>query len=217
MSSSGVPLIDKKFAHSTSTAANTGAPPFFSLEDNISCFSADLGKATFISYGLSDARVVEMGLFNMSDSPQGPYHPQGLSGVQQQNGRAPDSDGRKGKGKEGKPRWFSQLKHWAAASEPSKTALKNYKKDTFNKAGIALDDPLANAKLHLPIASLPPYAIKPGGRGPEPEEIALKRAMQRKKKRDLMPVAGPSQDSQPSEGHCSAPSNVTVSAIKKSE
>ncbi|KAI1162370.1 hypothetical protein F5B18DRAFT_381943 [Nemania serpens] len=217
MSSSSVPLIDTKFTNSTNTAAETSAPPLFFPGVNIGCFSADLGSATFISYGLADARAVEMGLFNLRDSPQGPHHSQVLSGDQQQNDRNPESDGRKGKGKEGKIRWFSQLKDWVSVSEPSTQALRNYKRDTFNNAGIALDDPLANAKLHLPVASLPPDAIKPGGRGPEPEEIALKRAMQRKNTRDLMSVAGPSQGSHSSIGHCSVPSSVTESTIQESE
>ncbi|KAI1118779.1 hypothetical protein F5Y14DRAFT_461606 [Nemania sp. NC0429] len=215
MSSSGVPLIDTKFTQSKSTAAKINVPPLSFAKDNIDYLLADLGKATFISYGLADAHAVEMGLFNLRDSPQGLPRSQSQSGVQQQNYRVPESD--RHKGKEGKPKWYTQLKDWVSLSEPSTQALRNYKKDTFDKAGIALDDPLANVKLHLPVASLPPDAVKPGGRGPDPEDIALKRAIQRKGMRDLMSVAGPSQGSQSSVSHYSTSSSVTVRAIKESK
>ncbi|KAF3056324.1 hypothetical protein GL218_06757 [Daldinia childiae] len=85
--------------------------------------------------------------------------------------------------KNGKRRWMSQLKSWVAASEPSAQALKQYKKETYDRAHLSLDDPQANAKLHLPIGTLPPNTIKPAGSGPDPEEMFLKRAEQRKRMR----------------------------------
>lgn len=89
----------------------------------------------------------------------------------------------KSKSKDSKGRWLSQLKDWVSTSEPSSQALKQHKKDTYRKAGVALDDPQANAKLHVPIGELPENAIKPAGRGPDPEEVLLKKAQQRRKAR----------------------------------
>lgn len=89
----------------------------------------------------------------------------------------------KSKSKEAKGRWLSQLKDWVSTSEPSSQALKQHKKDTFKKAGVALDDPQATAKLHAPIGELPEEAIKPAGRGPDPEKVLLRKAEQRRKAR----------------------------------
>jgi hypothetical protein len=81
-------------------------------------------------------------------------------------------------------RWLSQIKDWASVSEPSTQALKQHKRETFKRAGIALDDPRAGAKLHIPVSSLPPEAIRPAGRGPDPEELlARKKPEERKKSR----------------------------------
>lgn len=123
------------------------------------------------------------------------------------NSRASESN--KTKGKEGRHKWFSQLKEWISVSEPSTQALRNYKKDTYTKAGIALGDPLASAKLHLPAASLPPDAIKPGGRGLEPEEVVIKKALQRKK--------ALTQGSQSTTSHYSSTSTATASTHKIGE
>ncbi|KAI1466839.1 uncharacterized protein F4812DRAFT_68283 [Daldinia caldariorum] len=95
----------------------------------------------------------------------------------------PPAEPMKHKKKDGKRRWMSQLKNWVTASEPSAQALKQYKKETYDKAHISLDDPQANAKLHLPIAALPQNAIKPAGSGPDPEDIFSKRTERRKRLR----------------------------------
>ncbi|KAI8954707.1 hypothetical protein F4801DRAFT_575108 [Xylaria longipes] len=172
MSSSGVPLIDTRLTHSTSKTTKSFAPPSFFQGPTVEGSSADLERATNISYPLSGSYTMGMGSYNSKDNRQGLHHlspnSEALSGDQRCN-----SELRKGKAKEGKSRWLSQLKEWVSVSEPSTQAFKNYKKDTYKKAGIALDDPLANAKLHLPVASMPRDAIKPGGRGPEPEEIRV--------------------------------------------
>lgn len=104
----------------------------------------------------------------------------------------------KRKCKEGKGRWLAQIKDWVSVSEPSTQALKQHKMETYKRAGIALDDPRANAKLHLPSSTLPPDAIKPSGRGPEPEEIARMKAEQRKRRQSFLVVEGTSQGSQDS-------------------
>ncbi|KAK5628105.1 hypothetical protein RRF57_003820 [Xylaria bambusicola] len=118
----------------------------------------------------------------------------------------------KRRGKTGRNQWFSQLKEWISVSEPSTQALIKYKKETYNKAGISLNDPLANAKLHLPVASLPPEAIKPGGRGLEPEEVVIQKAIQRKKAH-----GGSSQGSHSITTYYSSTSTVTASAAKNGE
>ncbi|KAI0409729.1 hypothetical protein F4802DRAFT_614424 [Xylaria palmicola] len=189
VSSSGVPLIDTRLTHPTITAAKTSALPLV--------FSGN--KITHFSYTMSDSPAVGMMDPNSGD----------VSGDQKCA-----SLSRKHRGKEGKGRWFSQFKEWVSVSEPSTQALKSYKEETYKKAGIALDDPLANAKLHLPVASMSSDAIQPGGRGPEPEEIALQRAIQRKKARELLSVVGTSQESYSTTSHHSSSSNVTASALK---
>ncbi|KAI0459415.1 hypothetical protein F5B21DRAFT_499595 [Xylaria acuta] len=213
-SSSGVPLIDTRLTHSTSKITKPIAPPPFFLGHTVEGSSADLERATNISCTLSGSYIVEMGPYNPKDNRQGLHYPkpnlEALSGDQRCA-----SEVRKGKGKEGKSRWLSQLKEWVSISEPSSQALKNYKKNTYKKAGIALDDPLANAKLHLPVASMPRDAIKPGGRGPEPEEIAFQRAKHRKEARGLLAVAGTSGGSRSSSGRCSSLSSITGNALSK--
>ncbi|KAI1474790.1 hypothetical protein F4774DRAFT_429531 [Daldinia eschscholtzii] len=118
------------------------------------------------------------------------------------------------KNKGGKRRWMSQLKSWVTASEPSAQALKQYKKETYNKAHISLDDPQANAKLHLPIGTLPPNAIKPAGPGPDPEEIFLKQTEQRKKMRHSGTGSYETQGSKSSSSRYSTSSSVVFGTAK---
>ncbi|KAH9902246.1 hypothetical protein F4778DRAFT_791192 [Xylariomycetidae sp. FL2044] len=119
----------------------------------------------------------------------------------------------KGKGKEGKGRWLAQLKDWVSAAEPSSQALKHYKKDMYKRNGIALDDPRANAKLHLPVGTLPPEAIKPSGPGLEPEEIMLKKTEQpRKLRQSYSGTPGTPQGSRSS--HYSSSSSVAHGGMR---
>ncbi|KAI0200099.1 hypothetical protein F4808DRAFT_177831 [Astrocystis sublimbata] len=157
-----------------------------------------------------------MGFRNLRDSRQEAHRlSQNLDAlsVDQRSALEPD----KTKGKEGKSRWFSQLKEWVSVSEPSTQALKTYKKDTYKRAGVALDDPLANAKLHLPVASLPPNAIKPGGRGPDPEEVALQKAKARKEARNLLSVARASGETRSSSGRFSSTGSITGGTLKSGD
>ncbi|GAW22929.1 hypothetical protein ANO14919_124760 [Xylariales sp. No.14919] len=172
-------------------------------------------KATPVPFTLSGPHTVGTEPSNQSSSQVLHYatpSSQELSRGQRCSSRA--SESYKRKGREGKSRWFSQLKEWVSVSEPSTQALKNYKKDTYKKAGISLDDPLATAKLHLSAAELPSDAIKPGGHGPEPEEIVLQRASQRQKARELLPAAGTSLELCSSASHCSSSSSVDINAPK---
>ncbi|KAI0447424.1 hypothetical protein F4803DRAFT_322564 [Xylaria telfairii] len=203
MSSSGVPLIDR-LTQSTGTATKSTVPPSFLQRHTIERSSEDLEKTTNISCTLSGSYTTGMDSQKSKDSHQG-LHPVSPS-LETLSG--------KGKGKEGKSRWLSQLKEWVSVSEPSTQALKKYKKDTYKKAGIALDDPLANAKLHLPVASIPRDAIKPGGRGPDPEEIALQKAKHRREARGLLAAAGSSRGSRSSSGHHSSSSSIIGNAMK---
>ncbi|KAJ3579238.1 hypothetical protein NPX13_g1326 [Xylaria arbuscula] len=209
MSSSGVPLIDTRLSHLTNDAIKLSVDRRSFARSPIEEFLLDSDKANHLSYNLSDRYIITM------DPPSSRSGPNRLS-----DGSKVPSEGRqcetrasetnRGKGKEGKNKWFSQLKEWISVSEPSTQALKNYKKDTYNKAGIALDDPLAKAKLHLPVTSLPPDAIKPGGRGLEPEEVVIKKAIQRKKAQAGLI----SQGSQSSTSHYSSTSTVTANTSK---
>lgn len=89
-----------------------------------------------------------------------------------------------------KGRWFSQIKDWVTTTEPSNQALKDYKKDAFRRAGTTPKDPRATAKLHIPTTTLPPEAIRPSGPGPDPEEIVMRKAAQRRKLRQSFGTAG---------------------------
>ncbi|KAI0164803.1 hypothetical protein GGR57DRAFT_514715 [Xylariaceae sp. FL1272] len=204
VSSSGVPLIDTKFTRSSTSVSNATA----SAQD----FSVISDDCTYSAYSLppSLARDVPMGVTRLAG---GSHALRGTNAnldddpaYQQRPGGDPDSAKRRPK--EGKPRWLSQLKDWVTASEPSKQALIDYKKQTYERAGIAPDDARANAKLHLPIGTLPAEAIKPGGRGPNPEEVALQKATQRRKARESMRTTSTSQSSYYSESHYSSSSSI---------
>ncbi|KAI0851402.1 hypothetical protein F5Y00DRAFT_8562 [Daldinia vernicosa] len=118
--------------------------------------------------------------------------------------------------KNGKRRWMSQLKSWVTVSEPSAQALKQYKKETYDKAHLSLDDPKASAKLHLPTGTLPPNAIKPAGSGSDPEEMFLKRAEQRKRmRRSGTGSYGTHQGSKSSSSRYSASSSIAFGAAKE--
>ncbi|KAI0859593.1 hypothetical protein F4860DRAFT_525989 [Xylaria cubensis] len=214
MSSSGVPLIDTRLTQSTSKNTKYITPPSFFLGHTIEGTLVDLERSSNVSSTLSGPYTAEMGTDNSKDGSPRQHHlsfnSEALSGDQRCT-----SELRKGKEKERKSRWFSHLKDWISISEPSTEALKNYKKDTFKKAGIAPNDPLANAKLHLPVASIPRDAIKPGGRGPEPEEIALQKAKHRKEASGLLAVAGTSRGSRSSSGLYSSSSSITESTLSK--
>ncbi|KAF4961132.1 hypothetical protein FSARC_10254 [Fusarium sarcochroum] len=80
------------------------------------------------------------------------------------------------KSKPGKSRWLTQVKDWLSVSEPSAQAMKTQKRNTYKRHGIDMKDPLAAAKMHLPIGKIPDNAIT-STRGPSPEK-ALERARQ---------------------------------------
>ncbi|KAI1143414.1 hypothetical protein F5Y05DRAFT_152443 [Hypoxylon sp. FL0543] len=160
-------------------------------------------------------KSLEMGSTHHRKTSYG--QPGSSNDVVQDNGKnnrnCSGTESAKHKGKEGKHGWLSQLKDWVSVSEPSSQALQQYKKDTYGKAQIALDDPKANAKLHSPIGTLPPDAIKPAGRGPDPEEIALRQIEQRKKTRfSGSRTGGTSQGSRSSSSRYSSSSSIAFGA-----
>lgn len=181
-SSSGVPLIDTKLRPPSLTSGPDPSSLLTSRENTFD-FSTDPEEESLIlqtttsmkSLGMGpDRRVKPLNSYvgsntnALEDTSRSRRHDTAMESVQH-------------KGGDGKQGWLSQLKGWVSVSEPSAHALKQYRKETYKKAQIALDDPRANAKLHLPIGTLPQGAIKPAGRGPDPEEIAMKNKEQRKK------------------------------------
>ncbi|KAF9879882.1 hypothetical protein CkaCkLH20_02693 [Colletotrichum karsti] len=84
------------------------------------------------------------------------------------------------KPKKGKNGFFDQVKDWFSTGEPSAQDWKQFKQREYRKHGISMRDPEASAKLHAPIGAIPEEAIKPSS-GPDPEELAKKRAANRKR------------------------------------
>ncbi|KAI1828091.1 hypothetical protein F4861DRAFT_242698 [Xylaria intraflava] len=210
MSSSGVPLIDTRLTHSASTTLETNVSPSFLLGCVVEDPSMGRENDTFMPYPFSNS--------NMPDTK-----PASLQQIRKATSSSTDplerqlnSDSalepQKRKGKEWKGRWLSNLKEWISISEPPTQALQDYR-----KADIAIDDPIANAKLYLPVASLPPTSIKPRAPGPEPDEVALQGAMQRKKPRDILASARTPRGSYSMENHGSPSSSFTMSVPRDSE
>ncbi|TLD23103.1 hypothetical protein PspLS_07599 [Pyricularia sp. CBS 133598] len=78
--------------------------------------------------------------------------------------------------KEKRRSMLASLKEWVSTSEPSAEAWKKHTRDAHKNAGVSLKDPRATAKLHLPAGRIPEDAIRPSGRGPDPEELVMRRA-----------------------------------------
>ncbi|KAI1105234.1 hypothetical protein F4804DRAFT_350989 [Jackrogersella minutella] len=214
-SSSGVPLIDTK-VRSPSPATRFG-PSLLLPREGTGDFSLDSEEELLILQTTTSMKSLDM------DPDHHGKPPYGSSGLVQNVVGDTNSSKRndlvteptKNKAKDGKHRWLSQFKGWVSVSEPSAQALKQYKKETYEKAHIALDDPQANAKLHLPIGTLPPEAIKPAG-GPDPEEVAMKQVEQRKKMElSGSRTGGTSQGSRSSISRYSSSSSIAFSAAKE--
>lgn len=169
-SSSGATFVDSRLEHSGSSADYTLFP---------------IHK--FPSAGPQPGQITNMDTSRFRRvSPTAPVQHSTESHGQRNHSSAESSI----RPKSGKERWLSQFKDWISMSEPSSQALKDYKKETYRRAGIAPDDPRAPAKLHLPVATLPAEAIKPSGRGPDPEEIILKKVEMKKKMRNSFRMFG---------------------------
>jgi hypothetical protein len=83
-----------------------------------------------------------------------------------------------------KPRWMSQVKDWLSTAEPSAQAMKQQRKSTFKKHGIAPDDPQAAAKLHLSMERVPVGATTSTS-GPTPEKALKQRAADHRARKSL--------------------------------
>jgi hypothetical protein len=116
-----------------------------------------------------------------------------------------DSRGAKPAGGGKKESWLStkaqKLADWLATSEPSAQALSQHRKECFRRAGISENEAEPHTKLQSPIGQIPPDAIKAAG-GPSPEEVAQKKASERRKKKkkhkhpDGTPGAGTASSSE---------------------
>lgn len=215
-SSSGVPLADTRHK-SPSPTARFGSSPLSLPRGSIGDILATPNEEQLVSQATAAMKSLEMGSTHHRTFSYG--QPGSSNNALQDNSSRKRSDSAaesaKRNGKEGKHGWFSQLKGWVSVSEPSTQALKQYKKDTYNKAQVALDDPEANAKLHSPIGTLPPDAIKPAGRGPDPEEVVMKQIEQRKKKRiSGSRTGGTSQGSRSSSSRYSSSSSIIFSVTR---
>ncbi|KAK0383338.1 hypothetical protein NLU13_9251 [Sarocladium strictum] len=84
-----------------------------------------------------------------------------------------DESSKNTKGK--KPRWMNQVKDWLSTAEPSAQAMKEQRRSTFKKHGIAPDDPRAAAKLHVSMERVPAGATTSTS-GPTPEKALKQRA-----------------------------------------
>ncbi|KAL7629359.1 hypothetical protein AAE478_000879 [Parahypoxylon ruwenzoriense] len=216
MSSSGVPLVDTKLKSLTLTSEV--APSSSLPQEGIRGLPTRLGEEESLLQTTTAMKSLRMNPKDHKKISRG--YSESSSDTQEINSSARHNDSIpesvKHKGKNGKSSWLSNLKGWVSISEPSTQALKDYKKETYKKANIALDDPQAKAKLHLPVGTLPPDAIKPDGRGPDPEEIALKKIEWRKRTRESYSrTSRTSQGSTSNTSRHSSPSGVAFGAAKR--
>lgn len=132
------------------------------------------------------ARIESAGLFAASPAPSSSRASRNRS-ISEYSPSITSSDGtrrkdktgsREAKQKDGKGRWLSQVKEWFSAGEPSAHDWKQFKKEEYQRRGISMGDPNAQAKMHAPIGQIPKSATKPSG-GPDPAKMARKRAEQR--------------------------------------
>ena len=72
-------------------------------------------------------------------------------------------------GREGKGTWLSHLRNWVSTAGPSTQASKQHRVGAFEKKGVAIHSPRANAKLHLPIGMLSPEPVK--SKRPDSERV----------------------------------------------
>ncbi|KAI0594337.1 hypothetical protein F4775DRAFT_574315 [Biscogniauxia sp. FL1348] len=217
VSSSGIPLIDTRLKHSSSTSRVSHSPlaiPQEGLQD----FSAGLKE---------ELRIVEVASGQKSLQTDSTHR---KVTSHSQLGAATDASGNigarkrsisvsepaKSRGKLGKSRWLSQLKDWVSISEPSDQALKHYPQGTHQKPGAALDDPRANAKLHPLGATLPSDVSKPEGLASNRVEVGFKRAEQRRKMGEsLTGIGETSRGSRSSSSHHSSSSTVALRSFRE--
>ncbi|KAI1649804.1 uncharacterized protein F4817DRAFT_15766 [Daldinia loculata] len=180
-SSSGVPLIDTTVKLQSVTTRYVHSP----LMDSQENASIRPGEGILVSQvtGAMESLEMDPTYHKKTSHDHSGVNRNTLENAGNRKINDPPTELARHKKKDGKRRWISQLKSWVTVSEPSAQALKQYKKETYDKAHLSLDDPQASAKLHLPIGTLPPNAIKLVGSGPDPEEMFFKQTEQRKRMR----------------------------------
>lgn len=212
---SGVPLIDTR-PENSSPVLTTRLPSAVHRRTNTRFSLKEDVMQLLHPKSSSECQTPKMESFRRRSAPQGLFR---FGTTSTTNNPGKDSDITNegdGNAKGGKSKWLSQLKGWITVSEPSIQALKRHKKDIYQKAGIALDDPRASAKLHLPIGMLPSEAIKPSGWGPEPEEAAMRKAEQNNKlQQSYNSSMSTSQGSRSSSSQHSSSSSVATSSIRE--
>ncbi|KLU84188.1 hypothetical protein MAPG_03233 [Magnaporthiopsis poae ATCC 64411] len=120
-------------------------------------------------------------------------------------------------GRAGRLRVLSQLKSWITVSEPSAQAFKQHQKESYNRAGVSRDDPTARTKLRAPTGSIPQDAIKPSGKGPDPEDVVrIKAAQTRALRQACSAVSTGSRASQTYSSRSSSSFGSTASAAASS-
>jgi hypothetical protein len=109
-----------------------------------------------------------------------------------------------------KPRWLKNVKDWLSVSEPSAQALKHQRVSTYQRHGVALDDPDAAAKMHLPIGRVPD-GVTTSSAGPDPEKTLQDRAIRGSAKHQYMQHTG----SQSRSSGVSSRSNPSIKEANK--
>lgn len=212
-SSSGVPIIDTRLNHPNSVpqsrlplAVHRRTNTQVSVKNNIEqLFHPESSRYQFPKMDPFRRRSAPQGKFGFDTA----YTANELGGSYTKTTTAANDSS-----KYGKSNWISQLKEWVSASEPSAQALKRHKRATYKNAGIAIDDPRASAKLHLPMGTLPPDAIQPSGWGPDPEEVVMKKTEQRKKLRQSYNSSmTTSRGSRSSSSQRSLSSSIAISSV----
>ncbi|KAK0628429.1 hypothetical protein B0T17DRAFT_152970 [Bombardia bombarda] len=105
-----------------------------------------------------------------------------------------------------------KLTDWLSTAEPSSHALMQHKREKFQDAGRSQ---AAGVKLRSPIGQIPADAIKPAT-GPDPEEVALKKATERHRHKNKQSpydsgcASGPRRPSQSSTSGLSQTTTTTT-------
>ncbi|KAL8387649.1 hypothetical protein RB595_009765 [Gaeumannomyces hyphopodioides] len=118
----------------------------------------------------------------------------------------------KADGRAGRVRALSRLKSWITVSEPSAQAFKQHQEESYSRAGTSRDDPTARTKLRAPAGSIPQDAIKPSGKGPDPEDAARAKATRTRALRQACAaISAESRASQTYSSHSSSSFDSTAS------
>ncbi|KAL8323022.1 hypothetical protein RB597_008660 [Gaeumannomyces tritici] len=112
----------------------------------------------------------------------------------------------------GRVRTLSRLKSWISVSEPSAQAFKQHQEESCSRAGTSRDDPTAKSKLRAPASSIPEDAIKPSGKGPDPEDaVRTKAARTRALRQACAAISSESRASQTYSSHSASSFDSTTS------